>query len=221
MKLELGFRPVLLALLSLLVVGGEVATTHETKVEAKKADGAARVNTKNAFSKQPMRFEPRTEGRFVARARNMPFALDDKGATLAMNRDGDVTKLSMSVAGGRDVKPVASEELVTKVNYLKGNDPSKWHSNVPTFGKVAYPSVLDGVDLVFHGEQGQLEYDFIVAPGADASKVAMNIEGGQELSLTETGDLSIRTASGRSVVQERPRVYQRARRARRGRSSGL
>ncbi|MFO0735807.1 MAG: SBBP repeat-containing protein [Labilithrix sp.] len=210
MKLELGFRPVLLALLSLLVVGGEVAKTRETHVDAKKAKGGGlHVDARNAFSKQPMRFEPRGEERFAAHARNTALELDAHGAKLAMNRGGETTELSMTVAGGRAIAPVASEELVTKVNYLKGRDPSKWRTNVPTFGKVAYPSVLDGVDLVFHGEQGQLEYDFIVAPGADASKVAMNITGGQELSLTETGDLAIRTASGKSLIQERPHVYQR------------
>ncbi len=207
MKLDLGLgiRPLWLALLSLLVVGGGTA-----KLEEAKATGETSVRTKalNAMKKQPMRFEVSGE-RVVGHAKGAAIALDREGATLALRaKDRTATKLSMKVHGGADVAPVAGDELPTKINRLIGDDTSKWQRNVSTYGQVTYPSVLDGVDLVFHGEDGQLEYDFVVAPGKDASKVAMDIDGGESLSLTDDGDLAIKTAKG-TIVQQRPRVYQR------------
>ena len=60
---------------------------------------------------------------------------------------------------------VGLEELPGKVNYFLGNDPKKWRTNISTFAKVKYKDVYPGIDLVYYGNQGQLEYDFIVAPG--------------------------------------------------------
>ena len=62
-------------------------------------------------------------------------------------------------------------------NYYMGSDPSKWLTNVPTFGKVAYQNVYDGIDLVYYGNQRQLEYDFVVAPGVDPGKVTLAFDG--------------------------------------------
>lgn len=118
------------------------------------------------------------------------------------------TVLRMKVAGGRDVSPRAEQKLATISNYFIGNEPAKWHTDVPNFGRVVYPGVLEGVDLVYHGEEGQLEYDFVVAPGADSGAIALEVSGAKELSLTAGGDLAIRTEHG-VLVQPKPRVYQR------------
>ena len=68
--------------------------------------------------------------------------------------------------------------------------------------------MLDGVDLVYHGEDGQLEYDFVVAPGANAAAIAVEVAGASELELTASGDLTIHTARG-DILQRKPRVFQR------------
>ncbi|MFN3472374.1 MAG: hypothetical protein ACK4ZR_07220, partial [Aquificaceae bacterium] len=67
---------------------------------------------------------------------------------------------------------VAEEELPGKVNYFIGNDPKKWKTNIPTYAKVRYKEIYPGIDIVFYGNQRQLEYDIMVKPGADPSKVA-------------------------------------------------
>src|ERR1035441_5768498 len=59
------------------------------------------------------------------------------------------------------------------VSYFIGNDPKNWRSGIPTYGKVEYPQIYPGVDLVFYGNQRQLEYDFVVAPGADPSRIEL------------------------------------------------
>jgi hypothetical protein len=71
------------------------------------------------------------------------------------------------------------EELPSKSNYFLGNDPAKWQSNVPNYAQVKYRSIYPGVDLVYYGNQsGHLEYDFVVAPGADPGVIALNVTAG-------------------------------------------
>jgi len=84
---------------------------------------------------------------------------------------------------------MGADELPGKSNYFIGNDPQKWRTNVPTYAKVKYQGVYPGVDLVYYGNQGgQLEYDFVVAPGADPSAIALDLGVyGQIGSKQETG----------------------------------
>ena len=72
-------------------------------------------------------------------------------------------------------KPVVSglDEQTGKANYFIGKDPAKWRTNVPTYAKVRYQNVYPGIDLVYYGNQRQLEYDLVVAPGADPEKIAL------------------------------------------------
>src|SRR5205814_1626160 len=69
------------------------------------------------------------------------------------------------------------EELPGKVNYFIGSDPKKWRTNIPTYARVEYNNVYPGVDLVYHGNQQQLEYDFVVGPGADPRAIKMKFAG--------------------------------------------
>ena len=101
------------------------------------------------------------------------------------------------------------EPLPGKVNYLIGNDPAKWHRDVPTFGRVRYHSVYPGIDLVFYGTPDKLEYDLIAVPGADTSKIKFAVEGRATTTLRPSGDLMIATAAG-SLVMRQPRVYQQS-----------
>jgi hypothetical protein len=76
---------------------------------------------------------------------------------------GEVVQLQL--VGANPAAPVVGlDELITKSNYYLGNDPSQWRSNIPNFGKVEYQGVYPGVDLVYYGNQGQLEYDFVGRP---------------------------------------------------------
>src|SRR5262249_32665580 len=93
-------------------------------------------------------------------------------------------------------------------NYLLGNDPSQWHPYVPRFDRVEYQQVYAGVDLVYYGnDQSQLEYDFVVAPGADTSAIALRFDGAQGMAVDGQGDLVLPLAGG-DVVQHSPVVYQ-------------
>ena len=101
----------------------------------------------------------------------------------------------------------ALEELPGKVNYLLGNDPAKWRRNIPTYAKVGYGSLYPGVDLVYYGNQRQLEYDFVVAPGGDPNAIKLEFDGADELAVDVQGDLLVRKADA-TVQLRRPLVYQ-------------
>jgi hypothetical protein len=98
------------------------------------------------------------------------------------------------------------EELPGKVNYYLGNDPRQWHTNIATYTRVEYQNVYNGIDLVYYGNQQQLEYDFIVAPGADPRTITLGFTGANHLDLDQ-GDLVLRTAGG-DIRQHKPFLYQ-------------
>jgi len=106
-----------------------------------------------------------------------------------------------------------AEPLPGRSNYFIGNDPAKWRRNIPQFARVQYKSVYPGVDLVYYGDQGQLEYDFRVAPGANPNQIAISFSGASAHIATgvsgDPGDLILSTASG-EVRFHAPRVYQPA-----------
>ena len=111
------------------------------------------------------------------------------------------------VGANAKARVVPAEELRTKVNYFIGNNPSQWRTQMPTFGKVRCESVYPGIDLVYYGNQRQLEYDFVVAPGTNPETIAWRYEGAEKILIEEDGDLIVHTIGGK-VRQHRPVAYQ-------------
>ena len=113
---------------------------------------------------------------------------------------------------------VGREELPGKSNYFIGNDPAKWRTNVPTYRKVEYREVYPGVSLVYYGNPAaaaQLEYDFVVAPGADPGQIRLGVEGAGRVEVDAEGDLVLQAAAGGQVRFHKPLVYQEVDGARR------
>ena len=100
------------------------------------------------------------------------------------------------------------EELPGKSNYLIGNDPRQWRTDIPRYAKVVYEKVYPGVDLVFYGNQRQLEYDFIVARGVDPAIVRLSFQGADKLEIDAEGNLVLHVAGG-AVIQKAPTIYQK------------
>lgn len=116
--------------------------------------------------------------------------------------------LRMQMVGADPKASVLQQQpLAGQVNYFIGNDSKKWHSGVPTFGRVGFHGVYPGVDLVYYGNQRHLEYDFIVAPHADPKKIKLHFTGAQRVRVTTAGELVVR-AQGRELKWQKPTVYQ-------------
>ncbi len=127
---------------------------------------------------------------------------------------GKEAALRMRLVGADSAaRPAGFEKLPGKLNYLVGNDRSKWRTDVPTFAGVRYENVYPGVDLVYHGDHRQLEYDFIVAPGATPDVIRMSFgglaaeHGAIVPKVDGNGDLTLHTSAG-DVAMRLPFVYQ-------------
>jgi hypothetical protein len=128
-------------------------------------------------------------------------------APAGRNSKSSVVRMRLHGANPRPGK-TAIGELPGRVNYLMGNDPGAWQTNVVTYEKVQYEEVYPGIDLVYYGNQRDLEYDFVVAAGADPQAIALNIEGTEDVAVEPGGDLRLRTAEGALVELHRPVAYQ-------------
>jgi len=183
-------------------------------------DESAAINKKKiaeTYGRLPVQFEPNLgqtdeSVRFVARGQGYTMFLKNVGAVLDLREHGPSgrrTSLSMELDGA-DPKVTSRglDEAVGRSNYLVGNDPAKWKTDIPNFNKVRYEQVYPGVDLIYYGNGQQLEYDFVVAPGTDPEKIAMTFNGASSAKLDdETGDLLLATPIG-TLRQRKPLVYQ-------------
>jgi hypothetical protein len=116
--------------------------------------------------------------------------------------------LRMALAGtDSGLDPAGQSPLPGVVSYFKGSNPKGWHPGIPTFARVRYQGIYPGTDLVFRGTREALEYDFLLAPGADPGRIALRFEGAEDLSISPGGDLVITTAVG-ELVHRAPVVYQ-------------
>jgi hypothetical protein len=104
-------------------------------------------------------------------------------------------------------KVSALDELEGRSNYFIGNDPKKWTSDVPLYKKVRFQSVYPGIDLLYYGTQGQLEYDFVIAPHADPEKIKVAFSGAEHMGIDKNGDLQINVGSGH-VTFHKPVISQ-------------
>jgi hypothetical protein len=130
----------------------------------------------------------------------------DAAANHTQQSRNSVLKFSL-VGAAQSAQAIGEEQQPGRVNYFIGNDPAKWQMNVPTFGRVRYKNVYPGIDLIYYGNTRQLEYDFVVAPGADANQIKFEIHGTKEIALDSEGNLVLTTPSG-DLHFQRPSVYQ-------------
>ena len=127
-----------------------------------------------------------------------------------LRRTGKTTPLTairMQFEGANPDPQVTGVDLLpTRVNYFTGSDPKNWRS-IPSYARVKYAEIYPGVDLVFYGNQRRLEYDFVVAPGADPRAIQLKIDGAKKMRVNAHGDLLLSVADG-EVVLQKPLVYQ-------------
>jgi uncharacterized repeat protein (TIGR01451 family) len=170
------------------------------------------------FSHQPLSFEanrgqadPRVQ--FIARGAAYSIGLTPTAADLVLRPASDTdaaATVRMSLAGARGgSRGTGVDELPGKINYFLGNDSTKWVTNVPTYARVEYADVYPGVDLVYYGNQRELEYDFIVAPGADPRRIALAFDGAEGIELDGNRDLRLHVPGGAGDIRlHTPVVYQ-------------
>src|SRR6202162_1276207 len=111
------------------------------------------------------------------------------------------------VSANSNSRAVGIDKLAGKVNYLIGNNSKAWHTNISTYEKVLYHNFYSGIDMIYRGNRSGLEYDFILAPGADPSAIQFKVSGATNLQIDDNGNLIIQTPYG-EIHQKRPFIYQ-------------
>lgn len=128
------------------------------------------------------------------------------GKTENNDRKSEVMKLT-AIGGNKKPKVFAEGMQEGKVNYFIGSNQKKWQTNIPTYGAIVYEGIYKNIDMKFYGNNRQMEYDIIVKPGANPSKVQLSYEGIKNLIVTKDGRLEISMKEG-TVIQDRPYCYQ-------------
>jgi hypothetical protein len=156
----------------------------------------------------PLRFEANQgqwspDVRYLARSGGVKVALTDRGPSVGLPGAGRVDLVLEGAASPR-IQPL--EPLAARTDYFVG-DRAHWHTGVTSYARVRYAQVYRGIDAVYYGNQGRLEYDFVLAPGADASSIRMRFRGADRLRVTPEGDLEVE-AGGATLIEKRPAVRQ-------------
>jgi len=191
----------------------------------------ARVN--ETYGKLPLHFEANRgqthkDVRFLSRGPGYTLYLTSGEAVLVLTRPNPDEKkrdvrsrrergaqtpvkslaLRMRLVGAAPEPAVSGlEEQPGTANYFIGKDSAKWLTKVPTYARVHYRDVYPGIDLLYYGNQRQLEYDFVVAPGADPKKIVLGFKGADKLEIDAKGELVLHAAGG-DIRQHKPFIYQ-------------
>jgi uncharacterized protein (TIGR03437 family) len=199
-------------------------------------DRTARARIEQTYGKLPMRFEA-NEGqsdarvKFMARGAGYSVFLTGDEAVLQL-RKGDLSDgrtagrrtaeksveslaLRMKLAGSNPTSRVSGVgRLSSTSNYFIGNDPAAWRRGVSNYSKVKYESVYPGIDLIWYGNQHLLEHDFMIAPGADPSRIKLSFSGADSMAIDGEGALVLR-AGGADLRLLKPIAWQESNGSRR------
>jgi hypothetical protein len=168
-----------------------------------------------AYDQLPLSFEANvgqadSQVRFLSRGPGYTLFLTASAEAVLVSGKGppQVARMGLAEANPRpEVR--ALEERAAKSYYFIGNDPARWRSKVANYGRVRYQAVYPGIDLVYYGNQRQLEYDLVVAPGADPSRIQLSFPDARQLHVNpESGDVEVAEVGGGEVCLHKPVVYQ-------------
>jgi hypothetical protein len=170
----------------------------------------------DAYGRLPLAFVPNAgqtdpRVRFSAQTVGAGFYFTKTGAVLALSSPGEARGivLRLGFLGANRKTTIEGRGVGTgRVNYLIGNDPSRWHTDLPTYGRVVYRNLWPGIDMVFRGDASRLKYEFVLRPGARVENIRLAYRGAERLSLDSAGQLAIQTRLG-TLKDLRPVSYQK------------
>jgi hypothetical protein len=170
---------------------------------------AALAQTVSPFE-VPLYFEAnKNQSEFLSRGSGYQFEISATGAQWALRQSAQTATIAQMRFVGANPRAVilGDGELPGKINYFTGSDSSQWQTGLPTFSRVQVSEIYPGINLVFHGNQRQLEYDFDLAPGANSDAIKIHFDGVDNISTTPDGQLVLKVGAS-EVRQPRPEIYQ-------------
>jgi hypothetical protein len=195
---------------------------HERSVSiglARKLDQKTRASVSEVYGKLPVRFEANTgqtdaKVKFLSRGAGYNIFLTQSEAVMTLRRmnsrdnAGAQSTVRMKLIGANPAPRMEGlDRLPGRTNYLIGRDASRRPRSVASFAKVRYHSIYPGIDLIYYGDQRQIEYDFVVAPNGDPNVIRLGFDGADQMEIDAQGDLVLKTGGG-EVRQRKPVAYQ-------------
>ena len=171
---------------------------------------AGNINQPISFEQNVGQTDPQV--RYLARSTDSGIFFTPKEIVIARyggrGTSASVSGLRLSWSGAnRNPKISAENVLPGKVNYLTGRNPADWHTNISTYARIRYRELYPGVDAVFYGKKGRMEYDLELQPGASIDSIRFAFDGATAIHVARNGDLILDTPNG-EVRQRRPIVFQ-------------
>ncbi len=221
------------------VKGQSISTSHSARPVSARLpvapDPALRARITDSYSKLPLSFEAnrgQTDSsiRFISRGQGYSMLLTAMEAHLILQKEmagndltsdvrplparkiasGNLAVMRMQFIGANPRSQlIGGEALSGKVNYLLGDKQENPLTNIPTYASVKQARLYPGIDLIYYGNRQQLEYDFVVAPGANPRKIKIGFKGADKLEIASNGDLVLHLG-GEQIRQRKPQIYQEA-----------
>ena len=196
--------------LAVLATPGQLPDRPRMGASPAAVEEARKQSAMDAYGSLPLGFE-RNRGqtdprvKFLARGQGLTLFLTSADAVLVTRSAAIRMRL---LGANRDSDPQGLDELPGRVHSFIGRDPRKWRTDAPTYARVRYRAVYPGIDLVYYGaRQQRLEYDFVVAPGADPRAIRLGFEGVDRFEVDRDGDLLLHVGDA-ALRFARPLVYQ-------------
>ena len=226
-----------LLLAGLIAMISSKALCTEPEAQSSKNPNIDKAMLAESYGKLPLTFEANAgqtdkRVRFISRGSGYGLFLTGDAAVLALDkaecagqpaslaqrggrhvnlagcaRETDVVTMRLAGHTSASASPAGEEKLPGVANYFVGSDPTAWRTGLPMYAKVRYSGVYPGVDLLYYGNQKQLEYDFVVAPQADPRAIRLQFSGVSKLKVDGAGDLILSAGNG-DIAFHRPVVYQ-------------
>ena len=215
-------------ILSVSIILYHLAPVPKSNLRATAVSDRQRAQIAGTYGKLPIRFEANegqtdAEVKFIARGSGYNLFLTPAEAVMTLRKEAPRTRRTSKTASDASAETAIvrmrlarsnpspemshGEELPGITNYFIGNDAAAWRTRIKSYGRIRYAGVYPGIDLVYHGDQRQLEYDFEVAPGSDPDRIGMSFDGADSLGIDAAGELILHTSTG-DIVQRPPVAYQ-------------
>jgi len=206
--------------IALLLITASIAPAHgSSQTESQTVSWPASGNSKS-ISSLPLAFET-NRGQaapdidFIARGHGYGVLLRANRVTLTLGRIGqkgdqmaapDLVEMNLTGVSPT-AKAMGENKLPGHSNYLLGSSPAGWITDVEQYGSVRYKNVYPGIDVLYRGEQGRFEHDFVLHPGARPTQIRVSLSGASRIDLDKKGNLRLETPSGEMVFRK-PHAYQ-------------
>lgn len=200
----------------LLFIGVALTLPAQNLPERPKGHGILANDFQAPISFEPNQGQTDERVKFLARGSGYNLFLTPSNALFFLRKASSENDLlpatsdvfTMRMVGANPAPIISGREVLPgKSSYFMGADPKKWRTDISNFGKVQYENIYPGIDLVYHGTQGQLEYDFVLHPGTSPATIAIEFTGMKNIRLSSRGELVLETVRGQ-ICFHKPVAYQ-------------